>query len=109
MVVIGVVLLTAMRGAMSLTNSERDLRTKLLAVLTAENRIQELRLAGGTLALGVNQQDCDQAGVRLVCEQTIQATPNPFFRLVKVRVLNSDLGTQREYASLVTVLPTTGG
>ena len=109
MVVIGVVLLAALRGAISLTNSERDLRTKLLAVLTAENRIQELRLAGGALVVGVNQQDCDQGGVHFVCEQSIQATPNPFFRRVQVRVLNSDLGYQREYALLMTVLPTTGG
>jgi len=109
MVVIGVVLLAAMRGAISLTNSAHDLRTKLLAVLTAENRIQELRLAGGALALGVNRADCDQSGVRFVCEQSIQQTPNPFFRRVQVRVLNSDLGAEREYALLMTVLPTTGG
>jgi len=109
MVVIGVVLLAAMRGAISLTNSSHDLRTKLLAVLTAENRIQELRLAGEALAVGVNRSDCDQGGVRFVCEQSIQQTPNPFFRRVQVRVLNSDLGTEREYALLMTVLPTTGG
>jgi len=106
MVIISVVLLAALRGAMALTNSARDARTKLLAVLTAENRLLELRLAGGRLAPGINQQACDQAGLTFVCEQSIQVTPNPFFRRVEVRVLSSDSGTEREYALLMTVMPT---
>jgi general secretion pathway protein I len=105
MVVIGVVLLAAVRGAMSLTNSARDARAKLLAVLTAENRIVELRLAGPQLVVGVNQEDCEQGNLHFVCEQSIQPTPNPFFKRIQVRVLNSDSGPQREYALLMTVLP----
>jgi general secretion pathway protein I len=106
LVVIGVVLLAAVRGAMALTNSARDVRTKLLAVLTAENRLVELRLAGAQqLMVGVNQQDCQQGGLKFICEQSIESTPNPFFRRVQVRVLNSDSGSEREYALLMTVLP----
>jgi general secretion pathway protein I len=105
MVVIGVVLLAAVRGAISLTNSARDARIKLLAVLTAENRIEELRLAGSQLAIGENRQECDQGGLHFVCEQSIQSTPNPFFRRVQVRVLNADSGSEREFALLMTVLP----
>ena len=105
MVVIGVVLLAAVRGAMSLTNSARDARAKLLAVLTAENRIVELGLPGSQLVVGSSQQDCEQGELHFVCEQSIQPTPNPFFRRVQVRVLNSDSGEQREYALLMTVLP----
>jgi len=105
MVVIGVVLLAAVRGAMSLTNSARDARAKLLAVLTAENRIVELRLSGPQLVVGVNQGDCEQGGVHFLCEESIQPTPNPFFKRIQVRVLNSDSGQQREYALLMTVLP----
>jgi len=105
MVVIGVVLLAAVRGAMSLTNSARDVRAKLLAVLTAENRILELRLSGPQLLVGLNRDDCEQGGLHFVCEQSIQSTPNPFFKRVQVRVLNSDSGPEREYALLMTVLP----
>jgi hypothetical protein len=45
-----------------------------------------------------------------VCEQSIQPTPNPFFRRVQVRVLNSDSGSgsEREYALLMSVLPSAG-
>jgi general secretion pathway protein I len=105
MVVIGLVLLAAVRGAISLTNSARDARTKLLAVLSAENRIQEVRLAGPPLAVGLSNQDCDQGGFHFVCEQTIEPTPNPFFRRVQVRVLGAESGQEREYALLITVLP----
>lgn len=103
LVVIGLVLLAAMRGALALSNSARDARIKLLAVLTAENRLHELRLIGPQLSVGVNRQDCDQGGFRFSCEQTIEATPNPFFRRVQVRVLNSDAGSEREYALLMTI------
>src|SRR5258708_571822 len=103
--VIGEGLLSAVRGAMALTNSARDVRTKLLAVLTAENRLVELRLARPQLMVGVNQQDCQQGGLKFVCEQSIESTPNPFFRRVQVRVLNSHSGSEREYALLMTMLP----
>jgi general secretion pathway protein I len=106
MVVIGVVLLAAVRGAMTLTNSAHDARAKLLAVLTAENRLHELRLVGPQLVVGVNRQDCEQGGLHFVCEQSIQSTPNPFFRRVQVRVLSSESGPEREYALLMSVLPT---
>lgn len=105
MVIIGVVLLAALRGAMTLSNSARDARYKLLAVLTAENRLHELKLIGPQLVVGINRQDCEQGGLHFVCEQSIQHTPNPFFRRVQVRVLNSESGAEREYALLMTVLP----
>src|SRR6266851_949374 len=72
MVIIGVVLLAALRGAMALTNSARDARTTLLAVLTAENRLLELRLASSQLVAGLNREDCAQGGLAFVCEQSIQ-------------------------------------
>jgi general secretion pathway protein I len=105
MVIIGVVLLAALRGAMALSNSARDARYKLLAVLTAENRLHELKLIGPQLVVGINRQDCEQGGLHFVCEQSIQSTPNPFFRRVQVRVLNPESGAEREYALLMTVLP----
>jgi len=106
LVVIGVVLLSAVRGATSLTNSARDARAKLLAVLAAENRIQELRLGGSQLVVvGDSTQQCEQGGIHFLCEQSIQPTPNPFFKRVQVRVVNSDSGVEREYALLMAVLP----
>jgi general secretion pathway protein I len=106
MVIIGVVLLAALRGAMALTNSTHDARLRLLAVLTAENRLLELRLAAGSLVPGSTTAACEQGGTLFTCEQTIQSTPNPFFRRVQVRVLHAEPDGEREYAQLMNVLPT---
>jgi general secretion pathway protein I len=108
MVIIGVVLLAALRGAMALTNSTDQARLRLLAILSAENRLLELRLAGSVLAPGTSTFDCDQGGKPLVCQQSIRPTPNPFFRRVEVRVLHADPDGEREYALLMSVLPTNG-
>jgi len=107
MVIIGVVLLAALRGAMALTNSALDARLHLLAVLSAENRLLELRLAGGALLPGTTTEACEQGGTEFACEQSVRSTPNPFFRRVQVRVLHADADGEREYALLMTVLPTT--
>ncbi|HEX7156531.1 MAG TPA: type II secretion system minor pseudopilin GspI [Burkholderiaceae bacterium] len=106
LVIIGVALSAAMRGAMSLTNNARDARLKLLAVLTAENQLLELRLARGQLTDGESRYDCDQGGVRFTCDQLVKPTPNPFFRRVEVRVSGAEGDASREYAELLTVLPT---
>lgn len=108
MVIIGVVLLAALRGAMALTNTTAQARLRLLGILSAENRLLELRLAGGALAPGVSTLACDQGGIALVCEQTIQPTPNPFFRRVQVRVLQGGPEGEREVAQLMSVMPASG-
>jgi general secretion pathway protein I len=108
MVIIGVVLLAALRGAMALTTSTDQARLRLLAILSAENRLLELRLANGVLAPGTSSFSCDQGGKPLVCLQSIQPTPNPFFRRVEVRVLHGDPDGEREYALLMSVMPTNG-
>jgi general secretion pathway protein I len=105
LVIIGVALAAAMRGAMSLTTSAEYTREKMLAVMTAENRLLELRLA--RLEQGENSLPCEQGGITFQCVQAVKPTPNPFFRRVEVRVYRpaSD-GTLRTLAELMTVLPT---
>ncbi len=95
LVIIGVALAASMRGAMSLTNTADYSRQKLLAILTAENRLLELRLP------------CEQGGITFTCAQAVKPTPNPFFRRVEVRVFRSDdAGNRQQLAELMTVLPT---
>jgi len=107
LVIIGVSLAASMRGALSLTGTAEDTRYKLLATLTAENRLIELRLARQRLEVGQNTTDCDEGGVTFSCEQTIRSTPNPFFRRVELRVSRAEGDGRRQYAELMTVLPTT--
>jgi general secretion pathway protein I len=107
LVIIGVALAASMRGAMSLTNTAEYTREKMLAVMTAENRLLELRLARERLEQGENSVPCEQGGMTFQCVQAVKPTPNPFFRRVEVRVFKtaSD-GSPRMLAELMTVLPT---
>ncbi len=107
LVIIGVALAAAMRGAMSLTSTAEYTREKMLAVMTAENRLLELRLARERLEQGESTLPCEQGGITFQCVQAVKPTPNPFFRRVEVRVLTaaSD-GSPRVLAELMTVLPT---
>jgi general secretion pathway protein I len=107
LVIIGVALAAAMRGAMALTTTAEFTREKMLAVMTAENRLLELRLARERLDQGENTTPCDQGGVTFQCVQAVKPTPNPFFRRVEVRVYKPNLdGSLRVMAELMTVLPT---
>ena len=106
LVIIGVALAAAMRGAMSLTNAAEGTRLKLLATLTAENRLLELRLARQRLDIGQTTADCEQGGVAFACEQVIKSTPNPFFRRIELRVYVDGADGHRQLAEMMTVLPT---
>ena len=107
LVIIGVALAASMRGAMSLTNTAEYSRDKLLALLTAENRLLELRLARERLEPGEEILSCNQGGIAFTCAQAVKPTPNPFFRRVEVRVFRSDeAGNRQQLAELMTVLPT---
>jgi len=106
LVIIGVALAAAMRGALSLTGTAEETRYKLLATLTAENRLYELRLARQRLEIGQNTTDCEQGGISFVCEQIVKSTPNPFFRRIELRVYRTRDDQRRQYAEMLTVLPT---
>ncbi|MGH6611007.1 MAG: type II secretion system minor pseudopilin GspI [Burkholderiaceae bacterium] len=107
LVIIGVALAASMRGAMSLTSTADYTRQKLMAVLTAENRLLELRLSRERLEPGEIIVACDQGGMSFLCSQAIKPTPNPFFRRIELRVFRSDdQGNRQQLAELMTVLPT---
>jgi len=103
--IIGIALAAAMRGALALTGNAVDARRMLLATVTAENRLLELRLARSQLDIGQTSTECAEGGVAFTCEQVVKSTPNPFFRRVELRVFYRDADTQRRYAEIMTVLP----
>jgi general secretion pathway protein I len=107
LVIIGVALAAAMRGAMTLIATAEDTRYRLLATLAAENRLIELRLARQRLEVGQTTTDCAEGGTTFSCEQIIRSTPNPFFRRVELKVSRADQDSRRQYAEIMTVLPTT--
>ncbi len=100
--IIAVALAACLRGAMALTGNAQEVDRRLLAGLSAENALLELRFARIQAAVGESQFDCAQAGVALTCRQVVSATPNPFFRRVEMHVAGEDA---REYADLMSLLP----
>lgn len=112
LVIIGVSLAAAMRGALSLTSTTEQTRNKLLATLSAENRLLELRLGRTSLELGESIVECEQGGLNFICQQIVKPTPNPFFRRVELHVSRpatdgQGLASQQtQLAEMMTVLPT---
>jgi general secretion pathway protein I len=84
--IVAVALLAGLRavGAMARTNAELELR--MLAQVTAENRIAELRAAHVFPAVGTRTVACPQGRMAFQCVEETKATPNPFFRRIEVRV-----------------------
>lgn len=106
LVIIGVALAAAMRGALSLTGAAEDTRYVMLATMVAENRLLELRLARESLEIGQTTTPCAQANVEFLCEQTVKSTPNPFFHRIELQVYRGTGDERRRYAEMMAVLPT---
>lgn len=107
LVIIGVALVAAMRGAMALTDAAEGTRARLYAGWLAENDLRELRLAREQLGVGEARRDCRQGGIAFVCERVVLPTPNPYFRRVELRVYQPAAAgqTPRRLAELVGLLP----
>jgi general secretion pathway protein I len=102
--IVAVALTAAVRAVGSMAQSNVDLRLKLLAELSADNRIAELRAAAAFPSLGSRTVECPQGKAKLECVEEVKSTPNPLFRRVEVRVYAGDERT-RLLAELVGILP----
>lgn len=100
--IIAVALAASLRAVGSLANSEADLHKRLLAGWSADNALVQLRLAHAWPDVGVQQFDCSQGNVQLLCTERVSSTPNPVFRRVEVSVTTP--GRDGSLAQLVTVL-----
>jgi general secretion pathway protein I len=105
LVIIGVALAAAMRGALSLTTASEDTLYTMLATTVAENTLLEMRLARGVLEVGQTTAPCAQAAVEFECLQTVKATPNPFFRRVELQVFRVSGDQRRRHAEMMAILP----
>ena len=93
--------LAAIVRASSLTITNLGLlEQQSLAMLSAENRLAELRIGQGPFAPGVVRSDCPQGGVRLICRLETSAAIDGL-RTVTVEVYLAEDGGRR-LASLQT-------
>jgi general secretion pathway protein I len=89
LVIVGTALGASLRAVGSLTQNSSDLRAAMMATWSAENRLAQIRLAQEWPALGNRQFACPQADFKLLCDEEVFTTPNPFFRRVEVSVFDS--------------------
>lgn len=102
--IVAVALLAGVRAAGSMAQTNAELRLRLLAQVSAENRVAELRASRAFPPLGSRTVDCRQGKAELQCVEEVKATPNPLFRRLEVRVYE---GAQRSrmLAELIGILP----
>jgi general secretion pathway protein I len=90
LVIVGTALGSSLRAVGSLTQNSSALRASMMATWSAENRLAQIRLAREWPPFGKRSFDCPQGELRLVCEEDVLATPNPFFRRVEVSVFDAE-------------------
>lgn len=104
LVIVGTALGASLRAIGSLTQNNNSLRASMMATWSAENRLTQIRLGEEFPETGKRAFDCPQGELRLVCEEEVLPTPNPFFRRVQVSVYDAEL-PERRIVQLVQVVP----
>lgn len=86
----GVALAACVRALGVGANGVRGMQERSLAQQAAQNFLSEMHLQAVFPAVGKRAQPCPQGPLALRCEQVVQATPNPDFRRITVRVSLGD-------------------
>jgi general secretion pathway protein I len=95
LVVVGTALGASLRAVGSLTQNSSALRSAMMATWSAENRLAQIRLAHEWPAMGKRSFACPQGALRLVCDEEVFTTPNPYFRRVEVSVFDEENPARR--------------
>ncbi len=101
--IVAVALMASLRAVGEMAESSAELKLRLLAGLSAQNRIAFLRATRTFLPPGETSLACPQGNVALVCREQIMATPNPLFQRIEVRVY-VDGDDEHHLAELVGIL-----
>ena len=104
LVIVGTALGASLRAVGSLTQNSGDLRASMMAAWSAENRLAQIRLAHEWPPLGERSFICPQGELQLQCEESVFATPNPYFRRVEVSVYDAQ-NVRRRIIKLAQVVP----
>jgi len=104
LVIVGTALGASLRAVGGLTQNSSGLRSAMMATWSAENRLAQIRLAREYPAIGKRSFECPQGDLRLICEEDVLTTPNPFFRRVEVSVYDGG-DTQRRLIKLAQIVP----
>lgn len=86
--ILAVALTSALRAVGSTAQSSITLREHTLAGWVAQNRLAELRVTGTWPPLGRTEGHATQSNRTYLWRESVEATPNPLFRKVEVRVFD---------------------
>ena len=88
--ILAIALAAILRAAGAETRHAEELRLRLLADWVAQNRLVLHAARGDWIAIGTQDGEETQAGIRLLWREEISATPNPAFRRIEVTVFMPD-------------------
>lgn len=83
-------LTASLRATGSMVNSNEEMRMRLLAVWSAENRMAQIRLEQQWPDAGVTEFACPQANFVLTCKQRVTQMPYKEIRGVEIEVLTQN-------------------
>ena len=112
MAILAIVLIAAMRAISSDTDTQQAVMTRNLALISADNTLNELYMQQAWPEVGTRASPCPQDTVALLCEQKVSNSANPNFKRIDITVYADD-GTSPEartkLAWLTALLPNTRG
>ena len=88
--VLAIALAAILRTAGAETNHTEALRLRLLADWIAQNRLALYAARGDWIAIGTQNGEDTQAGIRFLWKEEISDTPNPGFRRIEVGIYAPD-------------------
>ncbi len=88
--ILAIALAAVLRATGASTNNVDALRQRLLADWVAQNRLVLHTGRGDWLAVGSQQGEETQAGIKFLWVEKISTTPNPSFRRIEISVASAD-------------------
>lgn len=88
--ILAIAMAAVLRAASAETQHTEALRMRVLADWVAQNRLALHAARGDWLAVGTQEGEDTQAGVRLLWREEISSTPNPAFRRMEVSVYSPE-------------------
>lgn len=90
MAILSIVLIGALRALSSNTDTQQAVTTRNLALMSADNTMNELYMQRAWPEVGTRSTTCPQLNLPLVCEQRVSNSANPNFRRIDITVYLDD-------------------
>ena len=88
--ILAIAMSAVMRATGAGTNHAEIMRAHLIAGWVAQNRLALHAARNDWLPIGIQEGEETQAGMRLLWQENVSATPNPGFRRIEVTVARPD-------------------